>query len=46
MAQDAIIRVGDDGRFRRKQSEFRDTITADSSSGFATEPDRYHLYVT
>lgn len=45
MAQDAIIRVGDDGRFRRKQSEFRDHITADGSSGFPAETDRYHLYI-
>ncbi len=33
------------GRFKRKESEFRDQITADGSSGFKAEPDRYHLYV-
>ncbi|MBW3582353.1 MAG: glutathione S-transferase family protein [Euryarchaeota archaeon] len=34
-----------DGRFHRKESEFRDTISADGSSGFAAEPGRYHLYI-
>lgn len=34
------------GRFERKQSAFRDTITADGSSGFKAEAGRYHLYVS
>ena len=34
------------GRFVRKASSFRDEITADGSSGFKAEPDRYHLYVS
>jgi len=34
------------GRFVRQESQFRDWITADGSSGFRAEPDRYHLYVS
>ena len=34
------------GRFVRQQSAFRDWITADGSSGFPAEKDRYHLYVS
>lgn len=45
MSQEEIIRVREDGRFDRKMSEFRDTVTADGSSGFPAEKDRYHLYV-
>jgi len=33
------------GEFKRKDSAFRDRITADGSSGFRAEPGRYHLYV-
>ncbi len=33
------------GRFERVDSQFRDWITADGSSGFKAEPNRYHLYV-
>jgi len=39
------------GRFVRKESEFRDWVTADGApgpsgeGGFAAEPGRYHLYV-
>ena len=33
------------GDFRRSQSQFRDRITADGSSGFKAEPGRYHLYL-
>src|SRR2546421_10338596 len=33
------------GRFVRPESQFRDFITADGSSGFRAEPGRYHLYV-
>jgi glutathionyl-hydroquinone reductase len=35
----------DGGRFKRPESQFRDRITADGSSGFKAEPGRYHLYV-
>jgi putative glutathione S-transferase len=34
-----------DGAFVRQASRFRNWITPDGSSGFAPEPDRYHLYV-
>ncbi len=34
------------GRFVRKESQFRDWVTADGSSGYKADPDRYHLYVS
>jgi hypothetical protein len=34
------------GQFQRADSIFRDRITADGSSGFKAEPNRYHLYAT
>lgn len=34
------------GRFVRRESQFRDWVTADGSSGFKAEPNRYHLYVS
>ena len=34
------------GAFVRQQYSIRDRITADGSSGFPAEPDRYHLYVS
>ena len=34
------------GRFVRRESQFRDWITADGSFGFKAEPDRYHLYLS
>jgi glutathionyl-hydroquinone reductase len=37
--------TGKTGEFKRVDSRFRDRITADGSSGFAAEPNRYHLYV-
>jgi putative glutathione S-transferase len=37
--------TGRAGEFRRADSRFRDRITADNSSGFKAERDRYHLYV-
>src|SRR5256886_4731357 len=33
------------GRFVRPESQFRNFITADGSSGFRAEPGRYHLYI-
>src|SRR5258705_13828832 len=33
------------GQFKRAESQFRNRITADGSSGFKAEPGRYHLYV-
>jgi glutathionyl-hydroquinone reductase len=32
------------GRYIRPQTQFRDTVTADGSSGFQAEAGRYHLY--
>ena len=34
------------GQFKREDARFRRRITADGASGFKTEPDRYHLYVS
>jgi glutathionyl-hydroquinone reductase len=34
-----------DGRFVRSMTSFRDWVTADGSSGFPAERDRYHLYI-
>lgn len=34
------------GAFVRQTSAFRETVTADGSSGFPAEPGRYHLYVS
>lgn len=36
----------DKGRFVRPSTTFHNWITADGSSGFPAEPDRYHLYVS
>jgi putative glutathione S-transferase len=36
----------DDGGFRRRESQFREHVTADGSSGYAAEAGRYHLYVS
>ncbi len=37
--------TGVGGDFKRKESHFRNRITADGSSGFKAEAGRYHLYV-
>ncbi|XP_067676741.1 glutathionyl-hydroquinone reductase YqjG-like [Haliotis asinina] len=34
------------GEFVRKESAFRNVVTADGSSGFKAESNRYHLYVS
>lgn len=34
------------GEFVRKKSNFRERVTADGSSEFKAEPNRYHLYVS
>ena len=36
---------GDDGSFRRQESSFRGSVSADGSTGFPLEAGRYHLYV-
>src|SRR6266849_2862902 len=33
------------GAFRRSESQFRNRITAEGTSGFTAEPGRYHLYI-
>jgi glutathionyl-hydroquinone reductase len=33
--------ISEPGQFKRADSEFRDRITADGSSGFKAEPGRY-----
>ncbi|VDI07872.1 putative glutathione S-transferase, partial [Mytilus galloprovincialis] len=38
--------INDTGEYVRKQSKFRNFITADGSSGFPAEANRYHLYVS
>ena len=34
------------GRFERKESHFRNWVTADGEGGFKAEAERYHLYVS
>jgi glutathionyl-hydroquinone reductase len=34
------------GRFVRSESQFRNWVSADGSTGFKAEPGRYHLYVS
>ena len=43
--QDAAYE-SESGEFVRQDSVFRDWVTADGSSGFRAEPERYHLYVS
>lgn len=38
-------RFSKDGRYVRTTTSFRDRVTADGSSGFKAEKDRYHLYI-
>ena len=44
--KDGDERTAADGRFVRATTSFRNTVTADGSSGFKAEPGRYHLYVS
>lgn len=37
---------GSGGKFVRKESVFREFVTADGSSGFQAEAGRYHLYIS
>lgn len=43
--QERLSKSDAKGRFVRRESTFRDKVTADGSSGFKVEPGRYHLYV-
>src|SRR5215218_850927 len=36
----------EEGRFVRPSTTFRSFVTADGSSGYKAEPDRYHLYIS
>ena len=36
----------ENGEFQRMNTKFHHQITADGSSGFKAEPDRYHLYIS
>jgi putative glutathione S-transferase len=45
VSQDAVY-ASDSGEFVRKDSVFRDWVTADGASGFRAEAGRYHLYVS
>ena len=42
---DAKYRTGEGGTFVRADSVFRNFVTADGSSGFRAEPERYHLFL-
>ncbi|KQN07573.1 glutathione S-transferase family protein [Sphingomonas sp. Leaf25] len=41
-----VAPTDDKGRFQRADSGFRDRLSADGSSRYAAEADRYHLYVS
>ena len=43
--EDQPLVVAERGKFVRRDSSFRNWITADGASGFKAEPGRYHLYV-
>jgi len=40
------VKTKSGGQFVRATTSFRNTITANGSSGFKAEPNRYHLYVS
>jgi putative glutathione S-transferase len=46
IADDQQLRNSGNGNFIRPNTSFRSYVTADGSSGFAAEPNRYHLYVS
>jgi glutathionyl-hydroquinone reductase len=46
IADDQRLRNSGDGNFIRPNTVFRSHVTADGSSGFAAERNRYHLYVS
>src|SRR5262245_35002524 len=43
--EELAAETGQTGEFHRIESQFRERITADGSSGFKAEAGRYHLYV-
>jgi putative glutathione S-transferase len=44
--QETLAVCAEDGRFIRADSQFRDRISADGSTGFKAEMGRYHLYIS
>ncbi|MSQ50897.1 MAG: glutathione S-transferase family protein [Betaproteobacteria bacterium] len=44
--EDTLSEIREGGRYIKNPSVFRNAVTADGSSGFKAEPDRYHLYVS
>jgi glutathionyl-hydroquinone reductase len=46
LTQDWLAKEMDEGEFKRMDSTFRHWVTADGSSGFKAEANRYHLYVS
>jgi putative glutathione S-transferase len=43
---DANHPLTENGRYKRHESQLRNKVTADGSSGFKAEPGRYHLYAS
>jgi glutathionyl-hydroquinone reductase len=41
-----IKRKQNEGEFKRQEDAFRHWVTADGSTGYKADPDRYHLYVS
>src|SRR3712207_4486809 len=39
-------RQDEEGRFVRAETSFRNSVTADGSSGYKAESGRYHLYIS
>ncbi|MFP4007002.1 MAG: glutathione S-transferase family protein [Spirulinaceae cyanobacterium] len=44
--QTEAYQTDENGGFKRNPTTFRDRVTADNSSGFKAEANRYHLYVS
>jgi len=42
----ALDDIDEKGGFKRRPSQFKNKVTADGSSGFKAEANRYHLYVS
>jgi putative glutathione S-transferase len=38
--------ISEDGAFKRQENIFRDSVSADGSTDFPAEADRYHLYIS
>ena len=44
--EDSLSEIREGGHYIKNPSVFRNQVTADGSSGFKAETDRYHLYVS